>query len=148
MVCGEDAGGDVAREAEIETREGGGDSGVDAGGACGVGLGEGSEAVAEAGRVLVRYGEDSVAALGAARAADEVRPAAGRDGGEGGGYDLDEVRQWTQSRLRLLDSKDGDSGLLEFAAAISPLGGERGMAVGACRHCVLENAGGLADDEG
>jgi hypothetical protein len=67
---------------------------VDAGGAGGVGLGEGSEAFAEAGCVLLRDGEDSVAALGAAGAADEVRAAAVRGGGEGGGYDLDQVRHY------------------------------------------------------
>ena len=107
MVCGEDAGGDVAREAGIETGEGGGDSGVDAGGACGVGLGEGSEAIAEAGCVLLRDGEDSVAALRAAGTADEVRATAKSGGGEGGSYDLDEVGRsvcgscaWRCSRAR------------------------------------------------
>ena len=52
------------------------------------------EAVAEAGCVLLRDGEDAVAALGAAGAADEVRAATLRGGGEGGGYDLDEVGHW------------------------------------------------------
>jgi hypothetical protein len=66
---------------------------LDTRGAGGVGLGEGGEAFAEAGGVLLRDGEDSDAALGAAGAADEVLAAAGGGGGEGGGYDLDEVRR-------------------------------------------------------
>jgi len=94
---GEDAiGGEVAgvassRKPGVETGEGGGDAGVDAGGAGGVGLGEGSEAFAKTGCVLLRDGEDANAALRAAGAADEVRAAAESGGGEGGGYDLDEV---------------------------------------------------------
>jgi hypothetical protein len=91
VVCGEDAGDGVAGEAGLEVGEGGGDSGVDAGGACGVGRGEEGETVAEAGCVLLRDGEDSVAALGAAGTADEMRAATGCGGGEGGGYDLDQV---------------------------------------------------------
>ena len=49
------------------------------------------EAGAEAGGVLMRDGEDSVAALGAAGPADEVRPAAKGGGSQGGVNDLDEV---------------------------------------------------------
>ena len=93
LVFGEDAGCGVAGKPRVEAGEGGGDALLDAGGAGGVGLGEGSEAFAEAGRVLLRDGEDADAALGAAGAADEVRAAAGSGGGEGGGYDLDQVRR-------------------------------------------------------
>jgi hypothetical protein len=54
-------------------------------------LSEEVEAGAEAGCVLVRDGEDSDAALGAARAADEVLAAAGGGVGKGRVDDLDEV---------------------------------------------------------
>jgi len=83
----------VAREPGVEAGEGGGDAGVDAGGADGVGLGEGGEAFAEAGGVLLRDGEDSDTALGAAGTADEVLAATGCGGGEGRGYDLDQIRR-------------------------------------------------------
>ena len=71
--------------------EGGGDAGLDAGGAGGVGLGEDGEAFAETCGVLLRDGEDSDAALGAAGSADKVWAAASGGGGQGGGDDLDEV---------------------------------------------------------
>jgi hypothetical protein len=99
LVFGEDAiGGGIVGVASsgkprVEAGERGGDAGVDAGGSGGVGLGQGGEAFAEAGGVLLRDGEDSDAALGAAGAADKVRTAALRGGGEGGGYDLDQVRR-------------------------------------------------------
>ena len=51
---------------------------------------EGREAFAEAGGVLVGYGEDADAALGAAGFADEVRAAAVVGVGYGCVYDLDE----------------------------------------------------------
>ena len=51
------------------------DAGTDALGFFWVGLFEAGEALAEAGGVLVGYGEDSDAALGAAGVADEVRAA-------------------------------------------------------------------------
>jgi hypothetical protein len=66
---------------------------MDAGGAGGVGLGEGSEAFAEAGCVLLRDGEDANTALRAAGAADEVRAASESGGGERAVDDLDEVRR-------------------------------------------------------
>jgi hypothetical protein len=54
---------------------------------------EGDEAFAETSCVLVGYGEDADAALGAAGVADEVVGAAVVGGGYGGVYDLDEVVQ-------------------------------------------------------
>ena len=61
------------------------------GGAGGIGRGKELEAGAEAGGVLVGDGEDAVAALGASGAADQLRAAAERGGGQGGVDDLDEV---------------------------------------------------------
>ncbi len=55
-----------------------------------IGLCEGLKSVAETGGILLGDGKDSVAALGAARAADEVRAAALGGGGQGGIHDLDE----------------------------------------------------------
>jgi len=91
VIFGEDAGDAVAWKPGVEAGEGVGDAFVDAGGAGGVGLGEGGEAFAEAGCVLLRDGEDSDAALGAAGAAYEMRATASGGGGESGGYDLNEV---------------------------------------------------------
>ena len=65
----------------------------DACGAVGIRFGEEVEAIAQAGCVLLRDGEDADAALGAAGAADEMLAAAGGGGGEGGGDELDEIGQ-------------------------------------------------------
>ena len=91
LVFAKNAGGGVAGKPGVEAGEGGGDALLDAGGAVGVGLGEGSEAFAEACGVFVRDGENSDAALGAAGAADEVRAAAKSGGGESSGDNLDQV---------------------------------------------------------
>jgi hypothetical protein len=90
VVFVEDAGSEVAGEPWVEAGKGVGDSGVDAGGFGRIGLLEGGKAFAEAGCVLVRDGEDSDAALGAAWSADEVVAAALVGVGYGGVNDLDE----------------------------------------------------------
>ena len=86
----EDAGGEVAGEPGVEAAQGFGYAGADSCCPLGVCLGQGSHAFAEAGCILVGYGEDSDAALGAAGVADQVMPAAAVSVGYGGVYDLDE----------------------------------------------------------
>ena len=88
VVLVEDAGGTVAREPGVEAGEGVGHSCVDARGFFWICFFKEGEAFAEARGVLVRDGEDSDAALGAAGFADEVGAATERCGCEGSVDDL------------------------------------------------------------
>jgi len=91
FIFGEDAGDWVAGKARRQAGEGRGYPGAYSRGSGWVRCCEEFEADAEADRVLVRDGEDAVAALGASGAASQVRAAAEGGGGEGGVDDLDEV---------------------------------------------------------
>jgi hypothetical protein len=90
VVLVEDAGGTVAREPGVEAGEGVGHSCVDARGFFWICFFKEGEAFAEARGVLVRDGEDSDAALGAAGFADEMLATALVGVGHGCVYDLNE----------------------------------------------------------
>jgi hypothetical protein len=105
VVLTEDAGGEVAGEPGVEAGEGVGYSCVDACGFFWVWFFEEWEAFAEAGGVLVGYGEDAYAALRAAGVADEVCAAAAVGIGYGGVYDLNEVGHGNSSVVLIVEFK-------------------------------------------
>lgn len=93
ILC-EDAASGIAGKAGGEAGDGVGYSVANALGANGIRLREKVEAGAQAACILMRDGENAMAALGAAGTAGQVRAAADGGGGEGCVDDLNEVRQF------------------------------------------------------
>ena len=106
-VLVEDAGDGVAREVRRDPIEGGGYTGTQLAGAGGVFASELVQTIAKASGILVGYGEDAVAALGASGMADEMGTSAAVGVGGSGIYDLDEVGRHLASRRGMFAVGEG-----------------------------------------